>query len=100
MRSRFVALLGGTGAAAAAWLILHPARPEAADVKAQMPPVTVPAGFTVEIAAGPPLLERPTFAAVDDRGRMFVSDNAGINADQETLAKQVPSSVRLLEDTN
>ena len=32
----------------------------------------VPDGFTIELVAGPPLVERPIMASFDDRGRLFV----------------------------
>lgn len=58
----------------------------------------VPEGFTVELAAGPPLVEHPTFATFDDRGRLFLSENAGVNLSAEDLEKQLPNSIRMLED--
>ena len=60
----------------------------------------VPEGFTVELAAGPPLVQHPTFASFDDRGRLFVSENAGVNMSAAELEEKLPNSVRLLEDTN
>ncbi len=64
------------------------------------PQISVPEGFTVELAAGPPLVAHPTFATFDDRGRLFVSENAGQNLSSAELEKQLPNSVRLLEDTD
>ena len=64
------------------------------------PPIVVPEGFTVELAAGPPLTAHPNFATFDDRGRLFVSESAGVNLTAEELAAQLPNSVRLLEDTD
>lgn len=63
-------------------------------------PISVPEGFTVELAAGPPLVAHPTFATFDDRGRLFVSESAGLNLTAVDLEKQLPNSVRLLEDTD
>lgn len=60
----------------------------------------VPEGFSVELAAAPPLVEHPTFATFDDRGRLFVSENAGVNLSAQELEEQLPNSVRLLEDTD
>ncbi|WDQ18399.1 PVC-type heme-binding CxxCH protein [Rhodopirellula sp. P2] len=64
------------------------------------PEIHVPDGFTVELAAGPPLVEHPTFATLDDQGRMFVCENAGVNMTAEELEEHLPNSIRLLEDTN
>ena len=60
----------------------------------------VPEGYEVELAAGPPLVAHPTMACLDDRGRLFVSENAGVNLSAAELEEQLPNSVRLLEDTN
>lgn len=62
--------------------------------------IKVPDGFTVDLAAGPPLVEHPTFASFDDRGRLFVSENAGVNMSAAELEEKLPNSVRLLEDTD
>ena len=39
------------------------------------------------------------FACFDDRGRLYVADNAGMNLKAEDLLKQLPNCIRLLEDT-
>src|SRR5260221_11473663 len=62
--------------------------------------ITVPAGFTVELAAGPPLVERPMLATFDDRGRLYVADSAGVNLRGPELSKNPPHKIRLLEDTD
>ncbi len=61
---------------------------------------TVPPGFSAQVVAGPPLVERPVMAAFDDRGRLFVADNAGLNLDDKAFDAQLPNLVRMLEDTN
>ena len=60
----------------------------------------VPAGFTIELVAGPPLIHHPTLACLDDRGRLFVADNAGVNLSAADLEKELPNTVRMLEDTD
>ncbi|MFP6765828.1 MAG: PVC-type heme-binding CxxCH protein, partial [Planctomycetaceae bacterium] len=60
----------------------------------------VPDGFSIEIAAPPPLVAHPTMACFDDRGRLFVSENAGVNLSAAELEEKLPNSVRMLEDTN
>ena len=62
--------------------------------------IMVPDGFTVELVAGPPLVAHPTFATFDDRGRLFVSENAGVNMSAQELKEKRPNSIRLLEDTD
>src|SRR5581483_7445047 len=64
------------------------------------PPFEVPEGFTVELVAGPPLVERPIMACFDDRGRLFVSDSAGVNLKGNELLKDPPHRIRVLEDTD
>ncbi len=62
--------------------------------------IRVPLGFTVELAAGPPLVERPMLASFDDRGRLNVADSAGVNLRGPELSKNPPHSIRMLEDTD
>jgi len=42
--------------------------------------ISVPDGFTVERAAGPPLVERPVTLAFDEEGCLYVADSSGSNA--------------------
>ena len=63
-------------------------------------PVDVPPGFSVELAAGPPLVTHPTMAAFDDRGRLYVCNNSGVNMSNQDLEKQLPNSIRQLVDEN
>ena len=63
-------------------------------------PINVPEGFSVELVAGPPLVTHPTMAAFDDRGRLYVCNNAGVNMSNQDLEKQLPNSIRQLVDEN
>jgi putative membrane-bound dehydrogenase-like protein len=63
------------------------------------PPLKVPEGFVVERVAGPPQVERPIMASFDDRGRLYVTDSAGVNLRGSELLKDPPHRIRLLEDT-
>jgi putative membrane-bound dehydrogenase-like protein len=67
---------------------------------AQEPPLTVPEGFVLQRVAGPPLVERPIMACFDDRGRLYVTDSAGVNLKGSELIKDPPHRIRLLEDTD
>jgi len=60
--------------------------------------IDVPAGFSIELVAGPPLVEHPTFATFDDHGRLYVCNNAGVNLSAADLEAQLPNSINLLED--
>ncbi len=62
--------------------------------------LNVPEGFTVELAAGPPLVTHPTMACFDDRGRLYVCNNAGVNLSNEELEEELPNSIRMLSDTD
>src|SRR4051812_42969759 len=61
---------------------------------------TVPDGFTVELAAKPPLADRPIVIDFDDRGRLYVADSSGT---RDPSAKQLidrPHRIMRLEDTD
>lgn len=60
----------------------------------------VPDGFTVERVAEAPLVEHPVMATFDNRGRLFVADNAGLNLPAAELLKQLPNKIRMLEDSD
>lgn len=60
----------------------------------------VPEGFEVQHVAGPPLTSHPMLAAFDNRGRLFVTESTGVNADASVLAEGPPHEIRILEDTN
>lgn len=62
------------------------------------PEFHVPPGFTVEKAAGPPLVRYPLFATFDDRGRLFVAEGTGTNLPGEELRGKKLGRILLLED--
>jgi putative membrane-bound dehydrogenase-like protein len=61
------------------------------------PRFKVPPGFVVEKVAGPPLVEHPTMACFDERGRLFVAETVGKNLPFTELVKNPPNLIRLLE---
>ncbi|MFK8111184.1 MAG: PVC-type heme-binding CxxCH protein [Rubripirellula sp.] len=61
-------------------------------------PLTVPEGYSVELVAGPPLITHPTMGCFDDRGRLYVCNNSGVNLSNEELEAQLPNSIRRLVD--
>ena len=60
----------------------------------------VPDGFTIEVAAEAPVVERPVMACFDEKGRLFVVDSAGVNEPFEKLLKNPPHRIVVLEDTD
>ncbi len=66
----------------------------------QRPELTAPAGFEIETAVAPPLVHFPMMACLDDQGRMFVCEAAGVNLFGPDLAIVEPNSILLLEDTD
>ena len=61
---------------------------------------TLPAGFTLELVAGPPLVERPIAADFDDQGRLYVTEASGTNAPVQEQLRLRPHRVLRLEDTD
>jgi putative membrane-bound dehydrogenase-like protein len=60
---------------------------------------TLPPGFTIELAAGPPLVDRPITADFDEHGRLYVSDSSGSNERVEIQLKKKPHRIVRLEDS-
>src|SRR5438552_16365433 len=81
-------------------LVLAPLLAESQEPRPDAPPFQVPEGFVIERVAGPPLVERPIMASFDDRGRLYVTDSAGVNLKGSELLKDPPHKIRLLEDTD
>jgi putative membrane-bound dehydrogenase-like protein len=68
------------------------------DPKFAAPQFVVPAGFTVELVAGPPLVNHPMMGGFDHEGRLLVSETAGLNLNNSKLDEQLPNYVTLLQD--
>src|SRR6266850_5042092 len=62
--------------------------------------LTVPDGFEVELAAGPPLVERPVSASFDEQGRLYVTDSSGSNEKPDKQLANPPHRVLRLEDAD
>jgi putative heme-binding domain-containing protein len=67
---------------------------------AAAPRFQVPPGFVVEKVAGPPLVRYPLFAALDDRGRLFVAEGTGTNLPGNELVPKKLGRILVLEDTD
>src|SRR6266436_3782726 len=61
---------------------------------------TLPAGFEIELAAGPPLVNRPITADFDEQGRLYVSDSSGSNEKVDEQLKKKPHRILRLEAEN
>src|SRR5215212_6432770 len=73
----------------------------AADNAANSPPLPkVPNGFSIELAAGPPLIERPIVASFDDEGRLYVAESSGSNDPVQKQLELKPHRIARLEDTD
>ncbi len=64
-----------------------------------VPPATLPDGYVMEVAAAPPLVRHPIMGCVDDHGRLYIGDAAGLNLKKQDLEKELPNRVLQLTDT-
>ena len=64
------------------------------------PVLAVPAGFVVERAAGPPLVNRPIVADFDEQGRLYVADSSGSSDKVDKQLAERPHRIVRLEDTD
>ncbi len=62
--------------------------------------LTVPAGFTVEQVAAPPLVNRPISIAFDPEGRLYATDSSGLSDRAPVQFEQKPHRIVRLEDTD
>ena len=62
--------------------------------------ISVPEGFEVEVAAGPPLVERPMIVDMDDQGYLYVAESSGSNDDVQKQLAERPHSILRLEDVD
>lgn len=61
---------------------------------------TLPPSFAIELAAGPPLVDRPITAAFDEQGRLYVADSSGSNEKVEQQLAKKPHRIVRLEDAD
>ncbi len=61
---------------------------------------TLPADFDIELAAGPPLIDRPIVADLDDEGRLYVADSSGSNEPTAVQVVKRPHRIVRLEDAD
>ena len=65
------------------------------------PPIELPPGFQLELAAAPPLVGYPLMACLDDRGFLYVAESDGRNlTKKEDYLRELPRFIRRLEDVD
>jgi putative membrane-bound dehydrogenase-like protein len=74
--------------------------PQTVEVRLGEHTFTLPGGLEIEIAAGPPLVDRPIAADFDDDGRLYVADSAGVNDKVEKQLETRPHRIVRLEDAD
>lgn len=78
----------------------EPMRSKTHSVKRNGHTFTLPSDFDLEVAAGPPLVERPIVAAFDEEGRLYVADSSGSNEPVGVQLAKKPHRILRLEDTD
>jgi putative membrane-bound dehydrogenase-like protein len=71
-----------------------------ADDEPHRPALSVPEGFSIELVAGPPLVERPIVASFDEQGRLYVAESSGSNDPVNAQLEQRPHRIVRLEDAD
>jgi putative membrane-bound dehydrogenase-like protein len=97
-RNTWIALLGLLAVAGGAYLFTRLGGD--ADMPVGLGALRVPEGFTVELAAGPDLVQFGMMATFDERGRLFVCESSGRNVRNDEMKANPEYRIRLLEDTN
>ena len=72
----------------------------AAEFRVDSGTITLPDGYTVEVAAAPPLVERPVTIDFDERGRLYVTESSGTNIAVAEQVKNPTHRVFRLEDSD
>ena len=86
-------------ASSCGWLLLaDQPTPTHIQVKLNGHTFTLPAGFEIELAAGPPLVDRPITADFDEQGRLYVADSSGSNENVKIQLEKKPHRIVRLED--
>jgi putative membrane-bound dehydrogenase-like protein len=60
---------------------------------------TLPPGFTIELVAGPPLVDRPVAINFDEQGRLYVTEMAGAISREDVAKQKKLHRVLCLEST-
>lgn len=60
---------------------------------------SLPAGFEIELVAGPPLVDRPITADFDENGYLYVADSSGSNEKTPVQLEKKPHRIVRLQST-
>ena len=60
----------------------------------------IPDGYTLDLVAGPPLVDRPVSADFDEQGRLYVTEASGTNANVRDQLQNRPHRVLRLVDSD
>ena len=90
-RLSLVALLGA---------LLAPSPGAAEEIQLNGHVFTLPAGFEIDEAAGPGLVERPIVADFDEQGRLYAADSSGSNDKVQVQLEQKPHRIVRLKDAD
>ena len=85
-------LAGGAG------MMIRSARP--GDSATGLGSIKVPAGFEVELAVKPGLVNYPMLGTIDDRGRLFLCESSGKTVKTPEMSADPNYIVSMLEDTD
>src|SRR5688572_27219118 len=80
--------------------ILGAGAASAAEVELNGHVFTLPDGFTIELAGESPVVDRPITASLDEQGRLYVADSAGVNDNVQKQLEDRPHRILQLEDTD
>ncbi len=103
-----LALLSVVASLVACWLLVAGAPPAKEENKAPAGnqvelnghTFTLPAGFDIELAAGPPLADRPITADFDEQGRLYIAEANGAVTKEDVAQKKPMHRIVRLEDTD
>jgi putative membrane-bound dehydrogenase-like protein len=62
--------------------------------------LNVPSGLEIAKVAGPPLVDRPVVATIDDKGHLYVADSSGSNEKPDIQLLKKPHRIVRLTDTD
>src|SRR5262249_8461407 len=81
-------------------VVIAPSAARATEIPLNGHTFRVPDGFPVELAAGPPLVDRPIVSDFDEEGRLYVAESSGTNDKAAVQLENKPHRILRLEDTN
>ncbi len=87
-----------TASVVLAWIAAPPVHAD--EIKLNGHTFTVPAGFEMEQVAGPPLVDRPITAALDEQGNLYVADSSGSNDKVDKQLAEKPHRIVKLTDSD